>query len=124
MNKIKRTYFHCEDLEEAPMWGNIKPTDQDLFIDRSADLMREPDSFKLACREVLAKWPNSSIHNLSARGMNRMAWLGHAACYLSHESVEFTTRLGWRCLDQDEQKEANKVANEIIEEFEECQKLD
>ena len=124
MKKVKRTYFHCNDLEEAPMWATAKTKDSDLSAERSADLMREYDSFKDACRYVLSEWPNSSMQNLSARGMNRMAWIGHAANWLNHNSVESTTRIGWNMLDSEEQRQANKAANEIIEEWELCQKLD
>ena len=124
MKKVKRTYFHCNDLEESPMWGNIKPKEHDLYAEKSADLMREVDAFKQACRNVLIEWPNSTMQNLSARCLNRMAWIGHAANYLASGSVEYTTRLGWRMLDKDEQAAANKAASEIIEEWEQCQRLD
>ena len=121
--KIKRTYIHCDLMEEAPMWGNIQPKDHNLYAEKSADLMREFDAFKQACKTAINIWPNSSLHNLSARCMNRFAWLGHAACYISHQSVEYTTRLGWRMLDNDEQSEANRAASEAIQEWEEsCQK--
>lgn len=122
--KIKRKYIHCDLLEEAPMWGNIKPKDHDLYAEKSADLMREPDAFKIACINVLSKWPNSCIQNLSAKCTNRTAWMGQAANYLSHNSVEYTTRIGWRMLDPDEQAEANRIANEVIKlwELQQCQK--
>ena len=120
--KIKRTYVHCELLEEAPMWGNIKPKDHAFYAEKSADLMRESDSFLNACRNVFSEWPNSCLQNLSARCMNREAWLGHAANYLSHYSVEYTTRIGWRMLDSDEQEEANRIARIAIKEWESCQK--
>ena len=124
MKKVKRTYFHCNDLEESPMWGNIKPKEHDLYAEKSADLMRESDSFKIACDAVLSEWPNSSMQNLSARCLNRIAWLGQAASYLANGSTEYTTRLGWRMLDDDERLLANKVASETIEEWEQCQRLD
>lgn len=105
------------------MWGNIKPKDHDLYAEKTADLMREFDSFKSACLFAIKEWPNSSLHNLSARCMNRFAWIGQAACYISHGSVEYTTRLGWRMLDDNEQSEANRAASEAIEEWEiSCQK--
>ena len=106
------------------MWGGIKPKEHDFYAEKSADLMRECDAFKQACRQVLVCWPNSSMQNLSARCLNRMAWIGHAASYINHGSVEYTTRLGWRMLDSDEQIAANKAANEIIQEWEQCQRLD
>ena len=120
MKKVKRTYFHCDDLEEAPMWATAKTKDHELYAERSADLMKESDSFKEACRRAVKEWPNSSMQNLSARGMNRMAWIGHAANWLNHGSVESTTRMGWNLLDLEEQIKANKIANEVIEEWELC----
>ena len=124
MRKVKRTYFHCDKLEEAPMWGSAKTKDYALHSERSADLMREYDAFKVACRFVIDEWPNSSMQNLSSRGSNRLAWLGQAASWLNHQSVEYTTRMGWRMLGKDEQLQANNVAKEIIEEWEQCQKSD
>lgn len=106
------------------MWGSIQPKEQELYAEKCADLMRESDCFELACLNALDEWPMSCLHNLSARNMNRMAWLGHAACYLQNGSVEYTTRLGWRMLDKDEQLEANKVAQKVIDlwELRQCQK--
>ena len=123
MKKVKRQYVHCEELEESPMWGNIKPKEHDLYSEKTADLMREGDSFLTACRNVLVKWPKSSMHNLSARCLNRVAWLGQAASYVNHGSVEYTTRIGWRMLDEDEKDQANEVARKVIEEWEQCQRL-
>lgn len=86
--------------------------------------MREPDAFKIACDAVTTEWPNSSMQNLSARCLNRVAWLGQAASYIANGSTEYTTRLGWRMLDEDERLAANDVASKTIEEWEQCQRLD
>lgn len=114
----KRIYHHCDLLEEAPMWGNAPPSQVDELIDRSADLLREPDSFRSACRAVLMVWPYSTEHNLSARCMNRKAWMGWAACCVNHNSTEYTTRNAWRMLDEEEQERANEIAGEVIKEWE------
>ena len=87
---MKRTYHHCDALEETPMWANITGSESVLFSERAADLMREPDAFKQAMQVVMETWPLSCEHNLSARSINRKAWLGHAGCYLSTGSPE-----GW-----------------------------
>jgi hypothetical protein len=86
--------------------------------------MRDFDAFKDACRLVIERWPVSSMQNLSARVLNRFAWLGHAACFLQNGSTEYATRLGWRKLDSEERELANKAAGEVIEEWEQCQRLD
>lgn len=115
---VKRVYFHCEKLEEAPMWGNAPPSESDLLIEKSYDLLRESDAFEIACNQVFEEWPNSSEQNLSARCMNRCAWIGWAACCVAHSSTEYTTRNAWRLLTKEEQEQANAVANKVIKEYE------
>lgn len=122
--KIERTYIHCDLLEEAPMWDSVSSNRWDDFADRSAMLFREIDCFYDSCKKVINEWPNSCIHNLSNRSLNRCSWLGQAACFVELGSVEYTTRLGWRCLDEDEKSAANECALRVIKEWEveQCQK--
>lgn len=122
MKKLKRIYHHCEKLEESPMWGNCKSTEKDELIQKSFNLLSNPGAFKAACRMVLIKWPFSSEHNLSARVLNRKAWMGWAACCVAHGSTEYTTRNAWRFLSDEQQKIANEIANQVIMEWEQCQK--
>ena len=124
MKKIKRQYVHCNVLEEAPMWGNAKPRDRDLLIDKAFDLLNEPDAFEIACKQVTADWPNSSLQNLSSRGSNRKAWLGWAACYVACNSTEYTTRQAWRMLSEEQKDAANLTVHNVIERWEKCQKSD
>lgn len=118
---MKRIYHHCDVLEESPMWQKITGKEADEYAEKAANIMREPDVFQHAMRWVLKQWPLSCEHNLSAKSINRQAWLGHAGCYLSSGSPEECTRAGWWMLDQDEQSEANRVAQEVIEEWENAQ---
>ena len=122
MTKIKRTYIHCELLEEAPMWGSSNTSRLDLMIDRCVDLFKESDSFLLSCREVLRKWPNSAMQNLSAKACNRVAWMGQAAQCINHGAVEYETRAAWRLLDDEDREICNDIAKKVIEEWEECQR--
>lgn len=119
---MKRQYIHCEQLEEAPMWGNLPPKDHRLYAERACNLFAELDCFKTACERVIKEWPNSCLHNLSARIQNRRAWLGQAACYIETGSVEYTTRKGWRMLDFSERDRADDIAEQVIKEWEQCQK--
>ena len=122
MKKIKRIYHHVDLLEEAAMWGNCSPSEQNMLIEKSFNLLSNKDLFLLACRDVIVKWPYSSEHNLSARCQNRKAWIGWAACFVSHESTEYTTRQAWRMLTSEQQESANSIAKIVIEEWEECQR--
>lgn len=64
------------------------------------------------------------MQNLSARSKNRVAWLGQSAQCVNHEAVEYETRTAWRLLDDEEREICNNIAEQVIEEWEQCQKLD
>lgn len=119
---MKRIYHHCDKLEEGPMWEQMTPKKCDNFAEYAAQIMKEPDVFKECMLLVLKEWPYSCEHNLSARVINRKAWLGHAGCFLGCGSPEICTRSGWWQLNCEEQAEANRVAQEVIEWWELCQK--
>ena len=115
---MKRIYHHCDVLEEAPMWDGSANCDE--LSEYAANLMREPDVFEEAMREALKEWGFSCEHNLSAKCINRRAWLGHAGCYIAVKSPEHCTRKGWRMLTIEEQAKANKTADKIIKEWEDA----
>lgn len=119
-NRYRRVYHHMDKMEEfhSAMWKKIPPDQREAAIEASAELMREPDSFEIACRRAIDEWPNSAEANLTASVINHQAWLGHAACCLNHGASEDLTRLGWRMLSQEEQDSANAAADRAIEYWE------
>jgi hypothetical protein len=117
---IDRVFFHYEDLEEyhAGMWKRPTGITRKDFVGYAADLMRCPDEFNLAMQEACDKWPNSCAHNLTCLDSNRIAWLGHAGCCIATGSPEECTRVGWHTLTSEEQDEANRVAAEVLHDWE------
>lgn len=117
---MKRIYHHYKKLEEvsAGMWRIVGSQAGMDFRDAAADLMRDPEAFKESMRKAIIQWPCSCEHNLTAKNVNRRAWLGHAGCCIATESPEECTRLGWWKLTQEQQDEANRVADEVIMEWE------
>jgi hypothetical protein len=120
MARFKRIYRHYEELEEfhAGMWRIVRGEERKAFVLAAADLMRDSDAFKMAMRRALVDWMLSAEVALTAENVNRIAWLGHAGCCVETGSPEEATRCGWHTLDQAEQDEANRVAAEVLEEWE------
>ena len=116
----ERIYHHYEQLEEYKrgMWRIVRGEDRKKYAEKAAALMRNPRAFKDAMRKAVAEWPLSCEHNLSAVDTNRLAWLGHAGCCNTVGSSEENTRIGWHMLSPWEQSEANRVAQEVVEEWE------
>lgn len=88
------------------------------FVSAAASLMRDPVAFKSAMAKATVDWPFSCEHNLTAGPVNRIAWLGHAGCAVATNSPEVCTRTAWHTLTQAEQDEANRVAGEILDDWE------
>lgn len=120
MTKFERVYRHYEELEEfhAGMWAIVRGENRKAFIQAAADLMRDSDAFKEAMQKAVLEWPVSVETALTADAVNRIAWLGHAGCCIATGSPEESTRAGWHTLDMAEQDEANRVAQEVLDEWE------
>lgn len=116
---FQRVYKHYEELEEyhAGMWRIVRGQERKRFIAEAAILMRNADDFKAAMQRAITEWPTSCAVNLTADAVNKIAWLGHAGCCIATESPEDCTRIGWHTLNQCEQRLANMVAAEVLEEW-------
>jgi hypothetical protein len=116
---IDRVYHHYERLEEfqCGMWRIVRGEQRMANAKSAAGLMRDSVRFASAMRRALAEWPVSCEHNLTAEDTNRLAWLGHAGNLLGVGSPEENTRIGWHMLTQDEQDEANRTAQVVLDEW-------
>lgn len=112
---MNRVYHHYTTLEEyhAGMWKVGKGAQRLQTQAAAADLLRCPEELREAMLSVMDQWPRSCEQNLTSDG-NRQAWLGWAACCISVGATEDCTRIAWHTLTQDEQREANSVASELI----------
>ena len=116
----ERMYFHYEQLEEFKngMWRIVRGDERKEYAEKAANLMREPARFKAAMAQILIDWPMSCMQNLTSENSNRIAWLGHAGCCMEVGSSEENTRIGWHMLNPQEQAEANRVAGEVLADWE------
>lgn len=100
------------------MWKPISAKERNRMAAHAARLMKDPLLFKDCMRRAVKAWPVSCEVNLSNTSNNRIAWLGHAGCFHGVGSHEDATRQGWHYLTAEQQDAANRVAAEVIEEWE------
>lgn len=114
---MKRVYFPHTDLEECRdgMWKIVGGKVKQNNLQAAAALMRNSLQFEGAMIRAFEEWPNSCAHNLTAEDTNRLAWLGHAGCFLATGSTEENTRCGWHTLTAAEQDEANAAAQRALD---------
>ena len=116
---MQRVYFPHTELEECRdgMWKIVGGKARQAFSEAAANLMRDDMAFESAMLRAFEEWPNSCQHNLTAEDTNRLAWLGHAGCFLATGSPEENTRCGWHTLTPTEQDAANATAQRVLDEW-------
>ena len=92
--------------------GWTKKQCEEEFFCFLADL----DRFRAGLEGILAEWPHSCEHYLTNVAMNRIAWLGQAACCYA-TGIPSTFRGGWFLLTETQQAAANTLALEYLNKW-------
>jgi hypothetical protein len=117
---MEQKFHPFTDLEEHAhgMWRNVTGVEREHLVTQAIGFTGDADLYGEYMRRVTTEWPNSCEHNLTCPGLNRQAWIGHAACCLATTSPEDVTREAWGHLGQEQQDAANRQADEAIAEWE------
>lgn len=114
---MKRIWHHFEKWEEALMWDATPSEDRVELLAQAIKFTGNAKLYGEWMLKVLDQWPVSCEQNLSNISANRRAWIGHAASYLAVKATEDVTREAWGHLTQEQQDEANGMADEAIREW-------
>ncbi len=112
--KVYPWHLMEEYFPDGGMWADATPTARADLIEAAEALMVDPEAFAAACTRATTQWPLSTSVALTTPGLNKRAWLGHAACFILTGSPEETTRQAWHLLDAGEQYAANDAADTAI----------
>ena len=63
---------------------------------------------------VVNKWKHSCEHNLTNNSMNKVAYIGQAACAYYAEIPSTVTMEAWNKLTPEVQERSNNIAEEVI----------
>lgn len=122
---MKRIYHSYEKWEEtkAGMWRKPCGEERKQFIENCSVFMSNTAAFRAAMFRAIQEWPLSCENNLTAKNVNRQAWLGHAACCIAIGCPEEPTRAAWWTLTQRQRELADEAAAEAIAAWEKERKL-
>lgn len=117
---MEQYFEHYEKWEDYinGMYNIPKAEDQEGFCLLALKLLSDKHLFLIACKDVLNTWKISSKVNLTNTGCNRRAWLGQASCCIKYNVPEMCTRMAWGRLTEQQQFEANIIAEMVINSFE------
>jgi hypothetical protein len=127
MKQIYHPYWNWEDYK-AGLYQNFEDNydEQETYrlATKARDLLADSILFKDTALTVIAEWKIAAEVNLSNIARNRQAWIGQASCCYVFGIPEFITKYGWRMLTPEQQLAANKVADEVILQWEMLQKVE
>lgn len=117
---LTRVFRHYELWEEFHhgMWRKIAAEDRRGYFDAARALILQPEAFRECMRRVLREWPVSCEVNLTSMSTNRPAWLWHAGACLATAAPEDVVRSVWPTLTDDEREAADRIAAEVVAEWE------
>lgn len=114
MKRIYHPFTKWEDYIHG-MWRVAPKDERDQLLPKAIEFTGNAILYGSFMLKVLEQWPVTCEQNLSDRGQNRKAWIGHAACCLAMGCPEDVTRDAWGRLSQQQQDDANAQAQTAIE---------
>jgi len=121
MTQIFHHYKKWEDFKNG-MYSKSNVFSDHSLINLATLVLSDESLCYSAMKRVVKEWPFATEHNLTNLGQNRRAWLGQAACCITHAVPEDLTKIAWNNLGIENQMRANNIADIIINEWEQCQK--
>lgn len=115
--KVWHHYLKWEDYH-AGLYRTASGDSKKTILEKAIEFTGNHEAYGTAMLRVIEEWPVCSEHNLSDPGMNRRAWVGHAAACLEINSPDHVTREAWGHLTQEQQDLANAKADEAIKHWE------
>ena len=117
--EIERIYHSWEKWEDykAGFYDNLSGKEKQSMIDKAVEMFSSPELTEKYMNEVITKWYYSCEQNLTNNGMNKIAYIGQAACCLFAGIPSTITMEAWSSVPEEHQIEANRIAEEKLNEW-------
>jgi len=114
--KKKRIYHNYKKWEEYQygMWRAVYGEEKEALLKAAIEFTGNAQRYGHYMMIVAKTWKYSCEHNLTDTSINQQAWIGHAACALAINCPEDITRAAWWFLSEQQQDEANAMADKAI----------
>jgi len=117
--RIKRIYHHFSKCEEynGAMWKSSLGMDKTAMTEKAILFMSDCDIFEAHMMLVVSEWPLSCEANFTSNGINKIAWLGQAACAIGIDCPEDIVKTAWGSLTDLQRANANLAASKIVKKW-------
>jgi hypothetical protein len=119
--EIKRIYHSWDKWEDykAGFYNNVSGKDKAEMIEKVIELFTDPVLTRKYMIKVIKDWFFSCEQNLTNNGMNKIAYIGQAACCLYAGIPSTVTMEAWSKVPNDYKVIADSIANDVLKEWEE-----
>ena len=117
MNRIYHSYDKWEDYK-AGFYGGLLLNDKIDHVSKVVELFSSAELTEQYMLRVINEWKYSCEHNLTNPSMNRVAYLGQAACCLFASVPSTDTMKYWKNVSQECRDKADEIAEKTIKIWE------
>lgn len=113
--------YHSWDKWEDHKYGfydNISGRNKKDMINKVIEMFSDPELTEICMRKVIKEWLFSCEHNLTNLSMNRIAYLGQAACCVFAGIPSSITMEAWGLVPEEKRNIADLIADKLIKEWE------
>lgn len=115
MRRIYHSWEKWEDFSHNFYGGVTYEFQKDDTLTLYAGLLKDLPKFESALQTIISKWKHSCEHNLTNKAMNRVAYLGQAACALVYNVPSDVCRGGYNLLTDEEKAAADAMAQKYLD---------
>jgi len=116
VKRIYHPYWRWEDYKNG-FYDNCEVSKKTEFIKKSVKLLSSKELTAQYMSSVVENWQFSCEHNLTNTSLNRIAWLGQAACCFYEKIPSTITMEAWSFLTKEQQSDADLIAYALIQKW-------
>ena len=117
LNRIYHPYWVWEDYK-AGFFDNVSGANKKILIDKAIEMFNSREETEKQMMFVIDNWKYSCEHNLTNPSMNKIAYIGQAACCVYAGVPSLLTMDAWNKLSKEVQDRSNRIAEVILNEWE------
>ena len=117
IERIYHPWNLWEDYESG-FYNNFSGKEKQSMIDKAVEMFSSKELTRENMDKVIKTWVLSCEQNLTNNGMNKVAYIGQAACCIYAGIPATVTMEAWSSVSKENQDVANQVAEEILKEWE------
>ncbi len=116
---MERIYHHYEMWEDWKygFYDNCSGNERKEKIKEAISLFESESLTREYMFKVVDEWIYSCEHNLTNNSLNRIAYIGQAACCLFSNIPNDVTMEAWNTLSKDVQERSNNIAKKAIDKW-------